>query len=169
MVKRYWLVNTSYFDIGYGQRQHFDLDLWPCDLNIYWGNLLSRGIHCTKFNNFQAKGSRDSKNDFYKDQQFDLDLWPCDLNINRVIYSLVTSTVPSLETFEQRGQEILSGHHFYEEQKFDLDLWLCDLWVNREHLLPRGIHCTKFGNFQAKNLKEIEWTSLGLQTNRSWC
>ena len=41
-------------------KKQFDIDLWPCDLNINRGNLLARGIHCTKLRNFlQAKGSRD--------------------------------------------------------------------------------------------------------------
>ena len=35
-----------------------ELDLWSCDLKIHWKHLLSRGINCTKFGNFEAKGSK---------------------------------------------------------------------------------------------------------------
>ena len=37
--------------------QQSDLDLRPCDLKRE--QLLSRGIHCTMFGNFQTKGSKD--------------------------------------------------------------------------------------------------------------
>ena len=61
---------------------------------------------------------------------------------------------------------ILSGHYLYKDQQFDLDLWPCDLKINRGHLhiLPKAIHSTKFGNFQAIWSKDIELTLLGLQT-----
>ena len=65
-----------------------------------------------------------------------------------VIYSFGASTVTSLATFKQNGQKILSRQHFLKDQQFDLDLCPCDLKNNRDHLLARGIHCTKFGNFQ---------------------
>ena len=64
------------------------------------------------------------------------------------------------------GQKVLSRIFFFKGQQFHLDLWQCDLKINRGHLLSRGIHCTKFGNFQAKRSKDIEKTSLGLQTDR---
>ena len=46
--------------------------------------------------------------------------------------------------------------------------WPLTMWpeINREYLLSNGIHCTKFGNFQAKGSKYIEWTSLRLQADR---
>ena len=66
-----------------------------------------------------------------------------------VIYSLGASTVTSLATFKQNGQKILSRQHFFfKDQQLDLDLCPSDLKINRVHLLGRGIHCTKFGNFQ---------------------
>ena len=34
------------------------------------------------------------------------------------------------------------------------------------YLLSTGIHFTKFGNFQAKGSKDIDWASLSLQTHR---
>ena len=37
----------------------FDLDLWPCDLKINRQHLISKVSHCTKFDNSQAKGSKD--------------------------------------------------------------------------------------------------------------
>ena len=63
-------------------------------------------------------------------------------------------------------KNILSGHHLYKNQKFDLDIWLYDLNIIKEHLVSRGIHHTKFGNFQRKGSKDIERTSHGLQTDR---
>ena len=48
------------------------------------GHPLLRDIKCTKFGDFQAKGSRDIvRKAFFKDQLFDLDLWPRDVKINR--------------------------------------------------------------------------------------
>ena len=38
------------------------------------------------------------------------------------IYFLEAFTVPSLATFQQRGQEILRGQFFFKKQQFDLDL-----------------------------------------------
>ena len=49
---------------------------------------------------------------------------------------------------------------------FDLDLWTGDLKINRDHLLIKGNPCTKFGIDQVKGSKDIEWTTLGLQTDR---
>ena len=39
--------------------QQSDFDLRPCDLKINREQLLSRGIHCITFVNFQTKGSKD--------------------------------------------------------------------------------------------------------------
>ena len=39
--------------------QQLEFDLCPCDLKINLGQVLSRGIQCTKFGNFTAKESRD--------------------------------------------------------------------------------------------------------------
>ena len=50
---KYWSDNIFFKD------QQFDLHLWPRGLNIIRGHLLSRGIPCTKFGNFPAKGSTD--------------------------------------------------------------------------------------------------------------
>ena len=50
---KYWSDNIFFKD------QQFDLHLWPRDLNIIMGHLLSRGIQCTKFGNFPVKGSTD--------------------------------------------------------------------------------------------------------------
>ena len=65
-----------------------------------------------------------------------------------VFYSQGISTVLSLANFQLWEQEILKGRCFSNDQQFDLDLWPCDLKINKDHLLSRGIHCTKFGNFQ---------------------
>ena len=49
---------------------------------------------------------------------------------------------------------------------FDLDLRTCDLKINRDHLLIKGNPCTKFGIDQVKGSKDIDRTTLGLQTER---
>ena len=49
----------------------------------------------------------------------------------------------------------MRGQHLFKDQQFDLDFWPCNLKINRELLLSRGIHCTKFGNFQAQESKDI--------------
>ena len=53
-VKRYWAENF----IHKNQQSSFDLDLWPGDLKINMGHLLPMDIHCTKFGNCQAQGSK---------------------------------------------------------------------------------------------------------------
>ena len=84
------------------------------------------------------------------------------------IYSLGETFEPSLATFKQRDQNTLSGYLFKNHQ-YDLDLWPCDLKIKREHPFSRGIQCTKFGNSQAKGSKDIEQTSLGLQSCKTIC
>ena len=60
----------------------FDLDLWPCDLKIDRGHLLSQSNHCTKFYNFQLKESKDMEQTSFI-QRPAVDLWPWDLKIIR--------------------------------------------------------------------------------------
>ena len=64
---------------------HFDLDLLPHDMKINREHLLYRVNNCTKFNNSQAKGSKDTKWRFhlYKDLHVDHDFLPHDMKINR--------------------------------------------------------------------------------------
>ena len=88
-----------------------------------------------------------------------------------IIYSLRATPAPSLVLIKWRGQKILSGQHsglrkVGWEECFDLDLWTCDLKINRDHLLIKGNPCTKFGIDQVKGSKDIEQTTLGLQTDR---
>ena len=45
--------------------------------------LLSKGIYCTKFGNFQAWDQIWNGKQLYRGQQFDSDLWQCDIKINR--------------------------------------------------------------------------------------
>ena len=52
------------------------------------------------------------------------------------------------------------------EEWVDLDLETCDLKINRDNLLIEGNFCTKFGIDQVKGSKDIERTTLGLQTER---
>ena len=62
--------------------QQFDLDLWPYDLKMDKGHLLSQSNLCTKFYNFQLKESKDvEQTSFIKRPA--VDLWPWDLKIIR--------------------------------------------------------------------------------------
>ena len=89
-----------------------------------------------------------------KDEQFDVDLWPCDLNN----YCVGVFTLPSLVTFQQRVKR------YWADQSLDLYLWPCDLKINKKHLFSTGIHCTKFGNFPAKDREQrpVVWSWLDL-------
>ena len=103
------------------------------------------------------------------------DVWPWPLNMwpesIGIIYSLRATLAPSLVLIKWRGQKILSGQHsglrrVGWEELFDHDLWTCDLKINRDHLLIECNPCTKFGIDQVKGSKDIERTTLGLQTDR---
>ena len=144
--------------------QQFNLDLWPCDLNINRNHLLSRVEEFTvpSLATFQHRGQETlSGEHFFKDQQFDHDLWPCDLQIGD-INSLGASTV--VWKLSNKGVQKAS---FVQRPAYDFNLWPCDLKINRDFLISKAIQCIKSGNFQAKGSKDIEWTSLGLQINRS--
>ena len=72
-------------------------------------------IHCSKFGDFQAKGSKDiEQTTFY--QRPSVKPWP------------LTS----------------------------------DFKINRGHLLPSGIHCTKFCNFHQRDQKILSWKTSSL-------
>lgn len=73
-----------------------------------------------------------------------------------VIYVLRATTVPSLAACQQRYQEILSGHHLNKDQQYDLKL-IGNTYSRR---------ASKFGNFQAKWLKDIKRTSFDQQSDR---
>ena len=45
------------------------------------------------------------------------------------IYLLGASTVPSLDTLQRRGQEIISGKYLYKDHQSDLQVRPCDLKV----------------------------------------
>ena len=96
------------------------------------GHLLARRIHCPKFRDIPVKGSTNIEwINFFKDQQFDLDLWPSDLKTKGVMYSAGASIVPSLVTFKQGDQEILSGEHFFKDQQFWH--WPLTMWPQNQY------------------------------------
>ena len=70
------------------------------------------------------------------------------------MYLLGTSTEPSLGNIQWRGQEILKHHS--NTTRITLDHVTLNQKVSS---LARGIHYTKFGNFQAKGSKDIERTT----------
>ena len=100
--------------------------------------------------NFQTKGSEILSRHFLKTGSLTLTVDHVSSKSIGVIYSIGASTVVNLANFKQRDQEILGGQHF------NIDLWPCDLKINRGHILPRGIICTKFGNFKEKGSKDIK-------------
>ena len=82
-------------------------------------------------------------------------VWPCNPTSNRpgLIFSLKsTSVVRFIRYWVNNTKD--------DDQQFDLDLWQCDQKINRGHLLPRGIHFTKFGNFLANGSGDIEQRTL---------
>ena len=151
-----------------GWEELFDLDLWTCDLKINRDHLLIEGNTCTKFGIDQVKGSKDIERTTHSTGKSVLTLtfehvtWKS----LRIIYSLRATSAPSLVLIMWRGQKILSKYTICSKEWFDLDLWTCDLKINRDHLLIEGNLCTKFCFDQVKGSKDIEWTTLGLQTDR---
>ena len=81
-----------------------------------------------------------------------------------IIISLKSTSVASLVTIKQRIKRYWVD--ITKHQQFDLDLLLYDLKIHRGYLFSEGIHSTMFGNFQAKESKDIERSSLGLETDR---
>ena len=67
---------------------------------------------------------------------------------------------------KRRGQNYIERTSFLQKPEVWPWHWLYDLNIIKEHLVSRGIHHTKFGNFQRKGSKDIERTSHGLQTDR---
>ena len=134
----------------------------------------SKGVICSleaftvpSLATFQQRGSGDVEQTTVEQRPT---IWPWPLTmwtkIIRVIYSLGSSTVPSLVIFKQKSQKIFSRHHLNKDLQFDLDLWPYDLKNNKSHLLSEGIHFIKLGNFQVKGSKDIERKSLGLKIDR---
>ena len=93
-----------------------------------------------------------------------LDLWLCDLTFNRVYLLWGCKTFP---------KQVSKGIKIYKKwtthcakEWFDFDLWTCDMKINRDHLLIWRNPCIKFGIDQVNGSKDIERTTLGLQTDR---
>ena len=60
----------------------------------------------------------------------------------------------------QSDLKIPSGQHLYKGEQLNFKPYACDLKINSEHLLSRGIHLAKFGNFEAKGPKDIKRTGM---------
>ena len=89
--------------------QQFDIRLRSCDLNIIKSHLLAMGIHGTKFDNFQAKGSKGIEQTFA--QRSAVRPWPPTRKPTGNNHSPGASTTPSFATFKHWGQKTPSGHH----------------------------------------------------------
>lgn len=61
----------------------------------------------------------------------------------------------------------MSWLRLYKDLQFDFELWPCDQNINRNHKISRGIHCTKYGNFLAKGLRNNKRTSF-VQSSAVW-
>ena len=153
-----------------GWDKGFDLDIWTLDLKINWDHLLIEGNPCTKFGTDQVKGSKDIKQTTHWAQNqewFDLDLWTCDMKINRDHLLIWVQPLHQVRhSSSERVKRYWVDNTVGREEWFDLDFWTCDLKINKDHLLIEGNHCTKFGIDQVKGSKDIERTTLGLQTDR---
>jgi len=69
---------------GFCIKWYCDLDLWPCDLNIYRGHLLTMTNLSTKVMTVTHKlFTILSGHGYCIKWYYDLDLWPCDLKIYR--------------------------------------------------------------------------------------
>ena len=66
------------------------------------------------------------------------------------IFLLEASTVLSLDTYQRRGEKLLTPKYISKDLQ-QSDLRPCDMKMNRGYLLPRGIHCTKCGNVTFKS------------------
>ena len=66
----------------------------------------------------------------------------------------------------KQGHTILSRQHIGFQQ-IDSDPWSRDLKINSEHLLSRGIHWSKFGNFQPKRSK-YTWRTIFVPRIAVW-
>ena len=74
------------------------------------------------------------------------------ININKFIYNLWIYIAE--QSYDVNIQ------HLGQRSAFDFYLRSHDLEVNRDHLFSRDIHCTKFGNFQAKKAKEKKYGTI---------
>ena len=126
----------------------FDLDLWPTDLNIIRGHLLTKDYLPTKFEASWAKRSwvisctRWSRLAWALTLTFDLLTW---ISIG-VIYSSRTIYLPSLKLL---GQSVLELSVAKVEVDWH-DLWPTDLNINRGHLFIKDYLPTKFEASGAK-------------------
>ena len=121
-------------------------------------HLFSRGNHCSKISNCMYQAMEDlniERTIFF--QRPAVWLWPFTWTSIGSFTLKRHTQCHVFEIFQQKGPEIFSGPHYsYKDQHFDLDIWSRYLKINRVYLLSRGRCCTKFGKFQAKELKDIK-------------
>ena len=101
------ILNLQHWD----DDQQIDLDLWPCGLKSNGKYPLTKGIHCSKFGNFKAKGWKDIEwtTFVYRLEVLTLTFDHVTWKSIGSIYLLGASTLSSLATFKQSGQTTLSG------------------------------------------------------------
>ena len=158
-------------------RQHFFKDqqfhfaLWPCDLSINRGHLLSRGIRCTKFGNFSAKGSRDTEWTTFEQRQ---EVWSWHLTI----WLLRGIHCTKFDSIHEKDSKDIKWILLYKDQHFDIDLWPCYLKINRGPLFSWGIKCTMYmasnqslAIFKQRGQKILSRNRFAFQTDRptDWC
>ena len=90
--------------------QHFDLDLWPRDLNINRGHVLSRSIHCIKFGRYWADifWSTNWPTDHFQEKGKVLHLCKLNSSLQRILWANFVSNWPigsgedeNLESYRQ--------------------------------------------------------------------
>ena len=128
---------------------------------IHRDHLLIGSNHCTKISIDQVKGSKDIE----RKSGLTLTYEHVTRNSIGIIYSLRATPVPSWYWSSEGVKRYWADNAMGWEEWFDVDLWTYHLKINRDHLLIEGIPCTKFGFDQVKGSKDIERTTLGLQTD----
>ena len=98
------------------------------------------------------------------EEKFDLDIWTCDLKIIGIIY-LFGATLHQVCYWSSEGfKRYAADNTVGWEEWFDFDLWTCYLKINKDHLLIESTLRQVW--YRVKGSKDIERTTLGLQTDR---
>ena len=88
-----------------------DLDLWPSDLKIYMGHLMTMTNLPTKYHDCHSKTFQDiEQTSFCIKCDCDLDLWPPDLKIYRGHLLSMTNLPTKYHDCHSKPFKIMSGH-----------------------------------------------------------
>ena len=107
------ILSGQYWD----EDQQFYLDFWPCDLRIIIGNVYYLLASMPPFYGWHIVKIYWMTSSLIL--TFHHEIWK---SVVVIIYLLGAFIVPCLAPFQERGQEILSGH-LNKDQQFDFDFW----------------------------------------------